>query len=180
MAQGRGQTHNQRKWNVFANAIWPSSLTWWVGPTFYLLLLYHVAMTTTKETTLSLPSQCWLLHLIKHQFLHHYPYSSMTLAASNMGKACANMLTLLSFVSVTRSQLFGYDCMSNPDVFSCEPGPIMNQWKVHFTLASVCKAFLLYYFIELWSWLVEISFHTYSLSPRAVWLSLWALTYKCV
>lgn len=96
----------------------------------------------------------------------------MTVTASNMGKACANMLTLLSFVSVTRSQLFGYDCMSNPDVFSCEPGPIMNQWKVHFTSASFCNAFLLYYFIELRSWLVEISFHTYSLSPRAVWLSL--------
>lgn len=57
----------------------------------------------------------------------------------------------------------------------CSPvsrAPIMNQWKVYFISASVCIAFLLYYFTELWSRLVEIVFHTCSLLPCTVWLLL--------
>lgn len=48
----------------------------------------------------------------------------------------------------------------------------MNQWKAYFISASVCNAFLLYYFTEPWSRLVEIGFQTYSPTPCTVWLSL--------
>lgn len=62
------------------------------------------------------------------------------------------MLTYINLVvsfwtSCTRGQLFDYGCMSNPDVFSCEPGPHNEPMKglLHLSLCLQSFSSLLFY-----------------------------------